>query len=104
MDTRLGAIPDDIAALKAALVAERDERIAEAARAVAAEAELAVARAKAADDQTLIAHQQLQINKLTRQLYRSAGRHVWIPARGHASDQRPAGRIEPRERMLDLMM
>jgi transposase len=69
MDSRLGAVPDDTAALKAALVAERDERIAEAARAVRAEAELAVARAKAADDQALIAHQQLQISKLTRQLY-----------------------------------
>ena len=34
-----------------------------------AEAELAVARAKASDEQALIAHQQLQIAKLTRQLY-----------------------------------
>src|SRR5204863_1827189 len=34
-----------------------------------AEAELAVARAKASDDQALIAHQQLRIEKLTRQLY-----------------------------------
>jgi hypothetical protein len=39
--------------------------IAEAARAAQAEAELAVARAKAS---ALIAHQQLQIEKLTRQL------------------------------------
>ena len=62
MDSRLGALPDDIEALKAALVAE-------AARAAHAEAELAVARAKAADDQALIAHQQLRIEKLTRQLY-----------------------------------
>src|SRR6266581_3163860 len=62
MDSRLGARPDDIEALKAALVAE-------AARAAHAEAELAVARAKAADDQALIAHQQLRIEKLTRQLY-----------------------------------
>ena len=69
MDSRLGAVPDDIAALKSALVVERDERIAEAARAARAEAELAVARAKAADDQALIAHQQLRIEKLTRQLY-----------------------------------
>jgi hypothetical protein len=36
---------------------------------VHAEAELAVARAKASDDQALIAHQQLRIEKLTRQLY-----------------------------------
>ena len=34
-----------------------------------AEAELAVARAKASDAQALIAHQQLRIEKLTRQLY-----------------------------------
>jgi len=62
MDSRLGALPDDVETLKAALVAE-------AARAAHAEAELAVARAKAADDQALIAHQQLRIEKLTRQLY-----------------------------------
>ena len=36
---RLGAVPDDIEALKAALIAERSERIAEAARAAYAEAE-----------------------------------------------------------------
>jgi transposase len=41
-----------------------DEPIAEAARAVNAEAELAVARAKASDDQALIAHLKLQIEKL----------------------------------------
>jgi transposase len=51
------AIPpsDDVAALKAALL-----RV---------EAELAVARAKAADDRAVIAHQKLQIEKLTRELY-----------------------------------
>jgi transposase len=62
MDSRLGALPDDVETLKADLVAE-------AARAAHAEAEFAVARAKAADDQALIAHQQLRIEKLTRQLY-----------------------------------
>ena len=56
-------------ALKAALAAARDRHIIEAARAAYAEAELAVARAKASDDQALIAHQQLQIEKLTRELY-----------------------------------
>src|SRR5277367_4183338 len=61
MDSGPGALPDDIEALKEALVAARGEGI--------AEAELAVARAKASDDQALIAHQQLQIGKLTRQLY-----------------------------------
>ena len=62
-------LPDDIEALKAALVAERSKRIDEAARAVRVEAELAVAKAKVSDDQALIAHQRLQIEKLTRQLY-----------------------------------
>ena len=69
MDSGLGALPNNIEALKAALVAARGERIAEAARAAHAEAELAIAKAKASDDQALIAHQQLQIKKLMRQLY-----------------------------------
>src|SRR3954454_15569794 len=55
-------LPEDIDALRAALLAER-------ARAARVEAELAVSRAKAADDEALIAHQRLQIEKLTRQLY-----------------------------------
>jgi transposase len=63
------ALPDDIEALKTALVAERSKRIDEAARAVRVEAELAVAKAKVSDDQALIAHQRLQIEKLTRELY-----------------------------------
>jgi transposase len=62
-------LPDDIAALQAALVVERAKRIEEAASAARVEAKLAVAKAKASDDQTVIAHQQLQIAKLTRQLY-----------------------------------
>jgi hypothetical protein len=62
MDSALGALPDDIEALKAALIAEK-------VRAAQAEADLAVARAKASDDQALIAHQQLQIKKLTRESY-----------------------------------
>ena len=69
MDSGREAFPNDIEELKAALVAARDARIVEAARAAYAEAELAVARAKASDDQALIAHQQLRIEKLTRQLY-----------------------------------
>jgi transposase len=55
-------LPDDIAALQAALIAERE-------RAARVEAELAVAKAKASDDQALIARQRLQIAKLTRELY-----------------------------------
>jgi transposase len=56
------ALPDDIAALKAALVAER-------ARSLEVAAELAVARAKASEDMALIAAQKLQIAKLERQVY-----------------------------------
>ena len=56
------ALPDDVAALKAALVAER-------ARGLEAAAELAVARAKASEDMALIAAQKLQIAKLQRQIY-----------------------------------
>src|SRR6201993_761235 len=63
------SIPDDVEALKAALVAERNERLVEAARAAHAEAELAVARAKASEDQALIAQQTLRIAKLERQIY-----------------------------------
>src|ERR1700726_4648575 len=62
MDSHFSSLPDDIEALKAALITE-------AARATHAEAELAVARAKASDDHALIARQQLRIEKLTRQLY-----------------------------------
>ncbi|MFZ4499594.1 MAG: IS66 family transposase [Burkholderiales bacterium] len=56
------ALPDDIAALKAALLSAT-------ARALQVEAELAIAKARATDDQAMIAHQQLQIAKLQHQLY-----------------------------------
>ena len=62
MTTTADDLPDDIAALQAALIAER-------ARAAWVEAELAVANARASDDQALIAHQRLQIEKPTRQIY-----------------------------------
>ena len=62
MTTPADDLPDDIAALRAALIAQRE-------RAVGVEAELAVAKAKASEDQALIAHQRLQIAKLTRELY-----------------------------------
>src|SRR5689334_21279171 len=62
MVTRPEDLPEEIDALRVALLAER-------ARAARVEAELAVARARASDDQALIAHQRLQIEKLTRQLY-----------------------------------
>lgn len=49
------ALPDDVEALKAALLTAR--------------AEVAVARAKASDDQALIAHLKLEIAKLNRQRF-----------------------------------
>ena len=62
MDASLEALPNDVDALKAALIAGLS-------RAARLDAELAIAKAKAADDQARIAHQELQIAKLTRQLY-----------------------------------
>ena len=69
MDPASEALPDDVTALKAALVAER-------ARRLEAAAELAVALAKASEDMALIAAQKLRIAKLERQIYgqRSSGR------------------------------
>src|ERR1700694_1475428 len=55
MNTGLEASPDDIDALKAALVADR--------------AEGAIGRAQQSDDQALIAHLKLQIEKLNRDRY-----------------------------------
>src|SRR6202022_4593432 len=62
MDTARDALPDDITALKEALVTER-------AKALEVAAELAVARAKASEDSALIAQQKLRIAKLERQIY-----------------------------------
>ena len=62
MDPAPESLPDNVAALKAALVAERVRRLEVAA-------ELAVARAKASEDMALIAAQKLQIAKLQRQIY-----------------------------------
>src|SRR5919206_12893 len=55
-------LPEEVDALRAALLAER-------ARAARVEAELAVARAKGSQDEAVIVHQRLHIEKLTRQLY-----------------------------------
>jgi transposase len=55
-------LPDDVATLKAALLAER-------ARADAAQAEAAVARARQSDAEALVARQQLEIEKLRREIY-----------------------------------
>src|SRR4249919_966144 len=62
MATARRDLPEDIGALRAALIAER-------AQAARVEAELAVAQAKTSDDAAVIVHQRLQIEKLTRQLY-----------------------------------
>jgi transposase len=62
MATTRRDVPEDIDALRAALIAER-------VRTAQVEAELAVAKAKASDDAAVIAHQRLQIEKLARQLY-----------------------------------
>jgi transposase len=59
VDTELAALPDDIDALKAALLAAR----ADVAR---VSAEAAVALARQSSDQALIAHLKLQIEKLNR--------------------------------------
>src|SRR5437868_5859989 len=55
MNAGLEALPDDIDALKAALIVAR--------------AEAAAARARQSDDQALIAHLKLQIEKLNRDRY-----------------------------------
>ena len=62
MDAARDALPDDINALKEALIIER-------AKALEVTAELAVARAKASEDVALIAQQKLRIAKLERQVY-----------------------------------
>ena len=62
MDVDRNALPDDIDALKDALLVER-------ARALEVTAELIVARAKASEDVALIAQQKLRIAKLERQVY-----------------------------------
>jgi transposase len=62
MDADRNALPDDVDALKDALLVER-------ARAFEVTAELMVARARAAEDEALIAQQRLRIAKLERQIY-----------------------------------
>jgi transposase len=69
MDADLAALPDDINALKAALLNERARMRGMAAAHDIQAAELAVARTKASEDLALIAHQKLRIAKLERQIY-----------------------------------
>jgi transposase len=69
MDAGRDTLPNDIEALKAALMAERDKRIVAEAAAAVFKADAAVAKAKLSDDEALIAHLKLQIEKLKRELY-----------------------------------
>jgi hypothetical protein len=62
MDADLAGLPDDLEALKAALLAER-------ARADAAQTAAAVARAEQSAAQALIVHLKLQIEKLRREIF-----------------------------------
>src|SRR6201997_2430279 len=62
MNADRDATPDEVAALKKALAVER-------AKGLEIAAELAVARAKASEDEALIAQQKLQIAKLKHQIY-----------------------------------
>ncbi len=62
MDIDLAALPDDVAALKAVVIAA-------CAKADAVAAELANEQARRADDAALIAHMKLQIEKLKRDKY-----------------------------------
>jgi len=62
MDAVSPTPPDEVAALRAALVVAEERRL-------RSEAELAVAKAMASDDKALIAHQALRIAKLERQVY-----------------------------------
>jgi transposase len=62
MNAAFDALPNDIDALKAALIVSQ-------AKALEVGAELAVARAKASEDLALIAQQKLRIAKLERQVY-----------------------------------
>jgi transposase len=69
MDTAVEPVPDDIEALKAALVLARTKADAVEAQLTVARAEAAAARAQLSDHQALIAHLKLQIEKLNRDRY-----------------------------------
>jgi transposase len=62
MTSQEQAFPNNVKALKAALFAERERRL-------MAEAEAAAAKARLSDDEALIAHLKLQIEKLRRELF-----------------------------------
>jgi transposase len=69
VDGDIADLPNNVDALKAALIIERAELREVVAERDAGAAELAVARAKASEDLAMMAHQKLRIAKLERQLY-----------------------------------
>ena len=69
MDADPSSLPDDIDALKAALIAARAEVATEKANTAAVDAELTRARAVVAHDRSLIALLNLEIEKLKRGIY-----------------------------------
>ena len=64
MDAGPESLPDEIGTLKAALVLAR--------------AEVASMRAQRSDDQALIAHLKLQIEKLNRDRYGPRSERIWL--------------------------
>ena len=69
------SLPDDIATLKAMVVAARAESTAAEAKAASAVAEAARATANMSSAEVLIAHQKLVIEKMRRELYGSRSEH-----------------------------
>ena len=69
------SLPDDIATLKAMVVAARAESTAAEAKAASAVAEAARATANMSSAEALIAHQKLVIEKMRRELYGSRSEH-----------------------------
>jgi transposase len=69
VDADPSSLPDDIDALKAALIAARAEVATEKANTAAVDAELTRARVVAANDRSLIALLNLEIEKLRRAIY-----------------------------------
>jgi transposase len=69
MDAGLEALPDDIDALKAALIVALSRADEVQAELAVAQAQAATALAERSDDQALIAHLKLQIEKLKRHIF-----------------------------------
>ncbi len=96
MEPAREALPDDVAALKAALAAERAQKL-------AIEAELAVARAKASEDMALIAQQRLRIAKLERQVPLRSLRPWLRPRRRTAQQSCPVDKNFPFSELPTMM-